>query len=195
LFDFSVIGRVARVPFFPLRIRRLHPRIAPHNVYPCTGEDSWCAIAVYSEEEWQGLKTAMGSPAWADSDNYNNGSARIEHEDELDRLIGRWTSEHERHSLAALLQEHGVRAGAVQNARDRIEWDQQPAHRDTYAIYEHPEAGPRRHETVGARLSKNPYRPKRAAPLMGQDTDDVLRVLLGYSDDRIAELRASDAIR
>ena len=41
-----------------------HPQFAPHGVYPCRGEDRWCAIAVTSDEEWQAMVEAMGSPAW-----------------------------------------------------------------------------------------------------------------------------------
>src|SRR5512139_2575343 len=38
---------------------------APHGIYRCQGEDRWAAIAVTSDEEWQSLVEAIGSPKWA----------------------------------------------------------------------------------------------------------------------------------
>ena len=83
----------------------------------------------------------------------------------------------------------------MQTPRDRIEWDIQLEHRGTYQVYHHPEVGPRRHETVAARLSKSPYKPMRAAPLMGQHNDYVFRELLGLSQAEIDELEEEDSIR
>ena len=51
-----------------------------------------------------------------------------------------------------------------------------------------------------ARLISNPIRlsdadlPRRAAPALGADTDDLLRGL-GYTEERIAALRAAGAVK
>ena len=36
--------------------------IAPHNTYPCKGEDRWCVIAVSTENEWECFVEAIGNP-------------------------------------------------------------------------------------------------------------------------------------
>ena len=36
------------------------PNAAPHNAYLCKGDDSWCVIAVTSEEEWADFCKAIG---------------------------------------------------------------------------------------------------------------------------------------
>ena len=41
------------------------PHAAPHGAYACKGDDSWCAISVHSESEWQALRNAMGNPSWS----------------------------------------------------------------------------------------------------------------------------------
>ena len=38
------------------------PEFAPHNNYPCLGDDRWVAIAVKSEEEWLAFCNALGQP-------------------------------------------------------------------------------------------------------------------------------------
>ena len=40
-----------------------HPQAAPHGAYRCRGEDRWCAIAVFTEEEWRAFGRVIGRPA------------------------------------------------------------------------------------------------------------------------------------
>jgi benzylsuccinate CoA-transferase BbsF subunit len=49
-------------------------------------------------------------------------------------------------------------------------------------------------ESTRFRLSRTPARVERGGPTIGQDTDSVLRDLLGYSDERIEALRAAGAL-
>ena len=42
----------------------LGQQYSPYGAYPCLGEDEWVIIAVETDEEWQGLKTALGEPKW-----------------------------------------------------------------------------------------------------------------------------------
>ena len=58
ILDYEVNGRIAQ------RIGNRCPYAAPHGVFPCKGEDKWVAIAVFSDEEWQSLSQAMGTPQW-----------------------------------------------------------------------------------------------------------------------------------
>ena len=39
---------------------------SPHAIYPCRGEDQWCAIAVVTDEQWQSLCRMMGADDWLD---------------------------------------------------------------------------------------------------------------------------------
>ncbi len=38
---------------------------APHGVFPCVGDDRWCAIAVFTDDEWKGFCAALGNPPWS----------------------------------------------------------------------------------------------------------------------------------
>jgi benzylsuccinate CoA-transferase BbsF subunit len=182
-------------PGFPPGNDRPVPPWAPHNAYRCVGPDRWCVIAVQSDEEWDGLRAAMGDPEWARDPGLATAVGRYERRVQLDEQIGAWTVTRDRYALSSHLQAHGVPAGVVQDPHDLLDWDRQLAHRATFAVYEHPEAGHRRHETVGVRLSRNPYVPQQAAPLLGEGNDYVFRELLGLSEERIGELEAADAIR
>ncbi|MBV9660936.1 MAG: CoA transferase [Acidimicrobiales bacterium] len=175
--------------------RRAHPRAAPHNAYRCIGPDRWCVIAVFDDDQWGALRRALGDPRWARAPELATSEGRYASQDVIDAELSAWTSKRDRYHVARLLQEHGVPAGVVQDTRDVLDWDIQLAHRGTFAVYEHDEAGRRRHETVGARLSKMPYVPNKAAPLLGEANDYVFRDLLGLSDAELAALEADDVVR
>jgi crotonobetainyl-CoA:carnitine CoA-transferase CaiB-like acyl-CoA transferase len=65
---------------------------APQGVYPCLGEDRWCALSVDGDEQWHSFKTALGSPDWAEAPVFATREGRVQRKTELDRLIAGWTS-------------------------------------------------------------------------------------------------------
>ena len=174
--DFSVNGRKTRHSKFPPGNTPHRTPVAPHNAYPCRGQDTWCVIAAFSEADWKSLKDAMKHPEWAERPQFASMEERVQHREELDRELSRWTRGFDRFVLARRLQESGLCAGVVENSRDRLNWDGQLAHRGTYAIFEHSEMGPRRHETVAAKLSGRLPRPKRAPPSWAKTTTTSSRI-------------------
>jgi len=160
---------------------------APHGVYRCQGDDRWCAITVFTDEEWRGFKRALGNPNWAEDSRFATLSGRLENADELNGLVEEWTRQHSAEEVMALLQEHGVAAGVVQNASDLAN-DQQLKQRGFFVELDHPELGKTISDATPIRLSDTPAKYNRAAPLLGQDNDYVYKKLLGMSEDEVAEL-------
>src|SRR5262249_30219439 len=93
-------------------------RDAPSGCYRCLGEDSWCVIDVTSDEDWQRLRTAIGSPAWADDPRFETTAGRLDARSELDKGVASWTVLHGDREVQACLQEAGLAAAAVVAARD-----------------------------------------------------------------------------
>ena len=166
---------------------------APHGVYRCRGDDRWCAIAVFTDDEWQGFKRALGNPPWAEDKRFATFSGRLENRLELNRLVDGWTKEHTAEEAMALLQEQGVAAGVVQDASDLAQ-DPQLKERGFFIELDHPELGKTISDAAPIRLSDTPARYIRAAPILGQDNDYVYGELLGMSDDELAELRQQGVI-
>ena len=67
------------------------PYAAPHGAYRCQGDDRWCVIAVFSDDQWRALCQAIGDPQWCHEKRFATLQARKQNEDELDRLIEGWT--------------------------------------------------------------------------------------------------------
>jgi benzylsuccinate CoA-transferase BbsF subunit len=162
---------------------------APHDVYPCKGENRWCAIAVFTGEEWRGLKRALGNPAWTDDKKFDTISGRLNHKDELDRLITAWTREHTAEEVMSRLQENGVAAGVVQDAAD-IAKDPQLRARGFFIE----DAKIPLTDATPIRLAQSPAEYRRGAPSPGQDNDYVYGKLLGLSKEELAELKEKGVI-
>jgi crotonobetainyl-CoA:carnitine CoA-transferase CaiB-like acyl-CoA transferase len=161
---------------------------APHNVYQCK-DDRWCAAAVFTEEEWRGLKRALGNPAWVEESRFATLEERRHNRKELDRLIAAWTREHTAGEVMSRLQENGVAAGVMQDAADLARDPQLKARGFFIEDMKIPfaDASPIRMEQSGAEY-------RRSAPTPGQDNDYVYGKLLGLGEKEMKTLRENRVI-
>ena len=194
MLEVTVNGRATRGPRYPAGNRLEHPHAAPHGVYPASGEDRWVAIAVFNDEEWSRFADAIGRPAWTADERFASQQSRWENQDALDEAVATWTSQRDRYEATKLLQEAGVRAGAVQNAQDLNETDPQLAHRGVFFQMDHPVIGEARFEGVPVHFDGMSADNWRSGPLLGEDNEYVFKELLGVADDEFAELTASGVI-
>jgi len=118
---------------------------------------------------------------------------RAEHCDYLRSIISDWTKSMERDEIVRILIEYDVPAAPV-NTVDDIFSCPQVAAREMLVETEHPIAGLLKIAGIPAKLSRTPGRIETAAPLLGEHTDEILKGLLGYNDDKIQELRNNQVI-
>ena len=179
LISFSLGGRAAG----PQGNSPSRQPAAPYGCYPCRGDDRWCVIAIYDEEEWRSLCRAMGDPVWARQQKFSDLPGRFENAEELDLLIGEWTSAHTNQDVFHVLQEAGVTAAAVSDASD-LAADPHLQDRGFFVELEHPVLGVVRADGNPIRMSGTPARFVRAAPLLGADNRRVFLDLLGMDEER-----------
>jgi len=164
-----------------------NPYASPHGVFPCSGDDRWVAITVFSEEEWKALCKVMENPPWTKEDHFSSLDARKKNEDRLEAFIGEWTANYTPHEIMEKLQAVGVPAGAVQNAQDLLENDPQLKEREFLVPVEHPVLGTFGHPTPPYKLLKNKAE-VRTSPCLGEHTYMVCTEFLGISVDEFLEL-------
>lgn len=171
---------------------------APHGAYPCWGEDRWIAIAVRTDEEWTALATAMGRPALATDSRFATFEARQAYEDDLDALIATWTSRHDAWQLTHLLQAAGVMAGPVEDLEDMLVRDPHLAAPSSTGHFER--VSREGEDSVTFTTHRQPSRldgesmALRVSPVMGEHNEEVIRGLLGVSEDDYAALLADGVI-
>lgn len=187
ILDKNVNNRVAG------RMGNRHPDAAPHAAYRCRGEDRWCAISVFTEEEWAGFCKAIGNPAWTKDGKFRTLAGRKDNEEELDMLVEAWTIAHTAEEAMELMQAAGVAAGVLKTVEDLIEHDPQLAHRHHYWRPEHPEIGEYVAPGPPFKLSKSPAA-LRSAPLLGEHNEYAMKDILGLSDEEIVELTIDEVL-
>lgn len=162
-----------------------HPRIAPHGIYRCKGDDEWIAVACTSDAQWRGLCALLGNALDPDADL----EARMQAHDEIDAVIGAWTVEQNKAEAARMLQHAGVAAGPVNTTPDMTE-DPQIEQRQFFVPLE--DRTP---------IPGNPVKMKGSSsadwtpcPKLGADNAGVLKDWLGYSDEEVRALEADGVL-
>ncbi len=168
--------------------------MAPHNCYKTLGDaEHWVSIAVGTEDEWRALCNAMGKPSMADDSRFRDAAARKQNEDELDSIISAWTVPRDRWEITELLQRAGVAAFPTLSNKD-IATDPHLRERGFLVDLDHPEVGVRTYAGVPWTMSVTPCKLRRVSPCLGQDTDEVLSRLLGYTPEHLEDLRKAEII-
>jgi crotonobetainyl-CoA:carnitine CoA-transferase CaiB-like acyl-CoA transferase len=196
LLDRTVNGRSGRRPDLPDGNRRGG---APQGAYRAAGNDKWVVISCRTEQHWDAFVAAAGHPSWADDERFASLAGRVRHADYLDRCVEAWTGTRDRYEVMHLLQRAGVPAGAVQDAADRLERDDQLAARGHFTRLVNTEVGELPLEGVPFTMSATPPHTggaiRRGPPCLDEDADFVLRDLLGLKDDEIVRRRHAGALR
>jgi Predicted acyl-CoA transferases/carnitine dehydratase len=90
---------------------------APHGAYRTRGEDSWIAIAAFTDEQWRAVATELGHPEWLDDPRFDGLSNRRANEDALDDLISRATAVSTGRTSWAVCRPQGSRPESARRPR------------------------------------------------------------------------------
>lgn len=163
-----------------------NPVAAPCGVYRCRGEDRWCAIAVFDDDEWCRLCRVMGMSHLLDHPRFAKAKSRIQNRAGLDRIIGEWTGRLTAEEVMTRLQDAGVCAGVVQDARD-LAGDEQLKARGFFVNVA--DSGGRELVMDGTpvRLSSGRAFFPHGAPRLGEHNEYVFCGLLGMSREELAD--------
>ena len=168
--------------------RSAHPSLVPSQLYRTA--DGWIFVMCNKEKFWPLLAKELGHPEWADDARFKDFPARLAHRDALTVLLDRAFSARATRDWLARLGGK-VPVAPVNDVAQALD-NPFVAERGSVREFRYP--GGR-----AARLIANPLRmsdaelPRRAAPALGADTVPLLKSL-GYTEERIAELRSRGVI-
>jgi benzylsuccinate CoA-transferase BbsF subunit len=177
----------------PVRNGNAVENAAPHNVYPCKGEERWCTIAVTDDVQWEALCSAMGRPELAKDQRFDTLQHRKVNEAALDTAVEAWTSERTPEEVMNVLQAAGIPAGIVENASD-IYADPQLRGRGLLWPIEHCEMGKFTHLGGNMVLSKTPAQAATPSPCIGEHNEYILTKILGKTDAEFKKLFDAGAL-
>ena len=168
----------------PQPIGNASPGVAPHDCYPCKGEDRWCVIAAESDRQWAALANIIGGGADQDP-RFKTVDSRLQHRDELNAAIGRWTRGKDAFEIMDRLQRAGVPCGVVQTGEDLTN-DPHLKDRGFIVAVENPRLGRVVLPNFPLQFANAKLTRRWEFPVLGRDTEAVLRDVVGYSEETIA---------
>lgn len=175
------------------------PAAAPQNLYQAAGpdedgrDDSWVAVAVATDDQWQSLRLALGDPAWAADPSLDAAAGRARQHDDLDAHLAAWCRARSADEIVSCLWDAGVPVGKVVQPH-RQPTLEQLAHRRFFEELDHPRIGRSRYSGLPMRFSRGPDRVHtRHAPLLGEHDAELLAEL-GLDAVELDALRADGVI-
>jgi len=138
----------------------------------------------------EGFKPYRGSPK---AERAQRFADRLERRDQIDAALRSWTAPQDAFELAEELRNAGVPASVALWPSDLYD-DPQLAHREFFVTLNHSVMGATPYDGPVTRFSETPAQLHKAAPALGEDTDLVLRELLGLTDDEVVALALAGAL-
>lgn len=175
--EFDATGRM------PVPIGNHDRQRAPHNIYPCAGDDEWIAISVATESEWRALCQELGLAGLADDPRFSTAALRKSNEGDLDEIITAWTSDQQSNALEQRLLAAGLDAARVSRPYDQFS-EPDPTYLSSGFIQsvDHPEVGESWLPGAPWRLSGPEDRQLRPSPCVGEHSFEVFAQELGMTE-------------
>jgi len=166
--------------------------IVPSNTYLC-GDGKYVVIGANGDSLFQRLMRAIGRPEMADDPRFANNAGRVQHEQEIDRAISEWTRANDSATVLRTLNEASVPGGPIYSVADMAA----DPHFNARGLFQTVEIDgrPLKIPAIVPFLSETPGATRTPGPKLGEHTDEVLRTLVGASDEEIAQWRAQRVIR
>ncbi len=171
----------------PRRAGNAHQNLVPYQVFAVS--DGHMIVAVGNDSQFRAYCGVLGLPELADDPRFATNPRRVVNREVLVPILAERMAQGERDHWLAELERVGVPAGPI-NTLDQVYEDPQVRFRQMRRELPHPVAGT---VPIGAsplRFSGSPVEYRRAPPMLGEHTEQVLRERLGLSDSDIHALAA-----
>lgn len=173
----------------PLQSGEPHPRRNQPNVVKCKGDgpNDYAFINLLTPKQYEMAMKAVGREDLITDELKYDIWARRDHFDEIKAALEAWTIGRTKMEVFHELAKQGIPCAPVLDTKEVLE-DPHFNQRGSIVEINHPQRGSYRMMGCPIRLSKSDYE-YRPAPLLSQDTEDVLRELLGYSREQVLKLK------
>jgi crotonobetainyl-CoA:carnitine CoA-transferase CaiB-like acyl-CoA transferase len=158
-----------------------------------TSDGRFLALTIAADNVFQRLCAAIGQPALGQDPRFATHPARIQNYKVINDIVADWIKSTDVDRVAEAFKANGVPHSLIYSPAE-IAVDPHYAARGSIATLDHPRLGPLKMPAAVPHFSSTPAPPFKAAPLLGENTDDVLSNLLKLSSENIASLRKEGII-
>ncbi|MGZ6212245.1 MAG: CaiB/BaiF CoA transferase family protein [Candidatus Binataceae bacterium] len=175
----------------PQRLGNSHPNIVPYQVFATS--DGYIIVAVGNETQFARMCEVIGRPDLASDERFATNAARVNHRGEIVAILhGIFVTRTMRDWLDAL-ERVGVPCGPINTIAD-VFADPQVQARGLRLDLPHPAIGTVPSVANPIKYSATPISYRSAPPMLGADTDEVLREMVGVTSAEIARLRKAGIV-
>ena len=166
--------------------------IVPTNTYLCRDEQ-YVIIGGNGDSIFKRLMKAAGREDMAEDPRLAHNEGRVRHEDEIDEALAAWTASLDAAEVLRILEEVAVPAGPIYSVEQMVEDPQYQAR----GLFEEHEVGgqPLKIPAILPHLTETPGGTEWTGPALGAHNDEILRGVLGLSDEEMTRLTESGVIR
>lgn len=175
----------------PTRVGARHPLSAPFDIYKC--RDAYVIIAVASDPHFAKLCEMIGEPELCRDPRFDSDPHRSENDVELKAILEKFLSNYTVAEAMEMMQQRAIPCGPLCTVDEAC---RNPSILKREMLVEIDQPGMGRVKITGnpIKLSETPPDPEHPAPLLGQDTKEVLKNTFGFSDEQIAGWEADQVI-
>ena len=160
----------------PTRAGNAHQNVVPYQVFKTS--DGFMIVAVGNDSQFRAFCNTLGIAHFGADPKFATNQARIIHRAELIPLLEAIMAGGERDDWIAKLEAVGVPCGPIQTI-DQVFAHPQVIARDIWKNIPHPTGGSSPTTASPMNFSATPVQYRRAAPTLGQHTDEILHEILG----------------
>jgi crotonobetainyl-CoA:carnitine CoA-transferase CaiB-like acyl-CoA transferase len=175
----------------PRRLGNAHPNIVPYQDFPTADGDF--ILTVGNDRQFRKFAEVAGRPEWADDPRFLTNELRVANRQALIPLIRQATVFKSTAQWVAELEAAGVPCGPI-NDLSQVFADPQVRARGLVVELPHALGGFVPQVASPIRLSDTPVEYRRAPPLLGQHTGNVLTEWLGMTEAEVAALQEGGII-
>jgi crotonobetainyl-CoA:carnitine CoA-transferase CaiB-like acyl-CoA transferase len=188
----GMIGAYLADRIVPQPMGTAYGALLPYQTFRTKTRD--VAIGIGSDKLWRTFCPLLGLPQMVDDPRYVTNAARNANRLSLIAALQEAFLAKTYEEWEAILLPAGIPMGAI-NTLDAVVEHPQVTARGALAACDHPVAGKIKMVGPPVRMSDTPGAVRSPAPLLGEHTDEVLRMRLGLADGEISELRRNGVIR
>ena len=175
----------------PRRLGNAHPNIVPYQDFPTADGDF--ILTVGNDSQFRKFAEVAGQSQWATDPRFLTNKLRVANRGELIPLIRQATVFKTTAQWVDELEAAGVPCGPV-NDLAQVFADPQVLARGLALELPHALGGRVAQVASPIRLSETPVEYRRAPPMLGEHTSQVLQELLGMSGDEVVALREAGVL-
>lgn len=182
----------------PQRMGNAHANVVPYQVFEvganALGEPDYMILAVGNDGQFARFCEVAGHPDWAQDPRFLHNADRVRHRIDLITLIEPIMRSRSKATWLDALNAAHVPCGPVNNIAE-VFADPHIRDRNMVNAWSHPQQPALELLASPLKLSATPVQQRRAPPMLGQHTDELLAEILGLDASGIAALRSQGVIQ